>query len=87
MSRDLSRWEACLLGAYTFSTELLGAAQRLGAFGHTAVQRQLSGLFPVIETVIAEYADADFAALSSFGPLAEIMGMNHERADRRLFMS
>lgn len=83
----LSRREACLLDTYTFSTELLGAAQRLGAFGHTAIQRQLAGLFPVIETVAAEYADADLAALSSFDPLAEIMGMSHERADRRLFMS
>lgn len=83
----ITRQEACLLNAYAFSTELLGAAQRLGAFGHTAIQRQLSELLPVIETVCAEYADAKLAALSSFGPLAEIMGMNHERADRRLFMS
>ena len=83
----LTQREACLLNAYTFSTELLGAAQRLGAFGHTAIQHQLSALFPTIEAVSAEYADADLAALSSFGPLAEIMGMNHERADRRLFMS
>ncbi|WP_436902914.1 urease accessory protein UreF [Halovenus halobia] len=83
----LTQREACLLNAYTFSTELLGAAQRLGAFGHTAIQQQLSALFPTIEAVSAEYADADLAALSSFGPLAEIMGMTHERADRRLFMS
>jgi len=76
-----------LLDAYAFSTELLGAAQRLGAFGHTAIQAQLAELLPVIEAVCAEYADAELAALSSFGPLAEIMGMSHERADRRLFMS
>ena len=83
----ITRRDACLLNAYAFCTELLGAAQRLGAFGHTAIQRQLSELLPVIEAVCAEYADAELAALSSFGPLAEIMGMNHERADRRLFMS
>lgn len=83
----ITRREACLLNAYAFCTELLGAAQRLGAFGHTAIQAQLSALVPVIERVTAQYADADLAALSSFAPLAEVMGMSHERADRRLFMS
>ena len=83
----LSRREACLLQAYSFVTELLGAAQRLGRFGHTAIQAQLADLLPVIEDICAEYADADLARLSSFAPLAEIMGMHHERADRRLFMS
>ncbi|MFT4945917.1 MAG: urease accessory protein [Natronomonas sp.] len=83
----ITRQDACLLNAYAFSTELLGAAQRLGAFGHTAIQRQLAEVLPVIEAVCAEYADAELAALSSFGPLAEITGMHHERAERRLFMS
>lgn len=83
----ITRRDACLLNAYAFCTELLGAAQRLGAFGHTAIQAQLSRLLGVIETVCSEFADAELATLSSFGPLAEIMGMNHERADRRLFMS
>lgn len=83
----ITRRDACLLNAYAFCTELLGAAQRLGAFGHTAIQRQLSELLAVIEAVCAEYSNAELAALSSFGPLAEIMGMHHERADRRLFMS
>lgn len=83
----IGRHDACLLNAYAFSTELLGAAQRLGAFGHTAIQAQLTQLLPVIEAVCEEYADAPLTAMASFAPLAEIMGMAHERADRRLFMS
>ena len=83
----IDRQEAALINAYSFTTELLGAAQRLGCFGHTAIQRQLSRLLSVIESVCTEYADRPLAELSSFGPLAEIMGMSHERADRRLFMS
>jgi len=83
----IGRREAALLNCYAFVTELLGAAQRLGSFGHTAIQAELAGLLPVIETVCEAYATAPLAELSSFAPLAEIMGMSHERAQRRLFMS
>lgn len=83
----LPRLEACLLQAYSFVTELLGAAQRLGRFGHTVIQTQLADLLPVVEDTCEEFADADLKHLSSFAPLAEIIGMHHERADRRLFMS
>jgi len=83
----IGRTEACLLAAYSFVTELLGAAQRLGCFGHTAIQAELTRLLGVIEAVCKTYADAPLARLSSFAPYAEIMGMSHERAQRRLFMS
>lgn len=84
---SINRREACLIGAYSVVTGLLGAAQRLGRFGHTDIQSQLADLLPVIESVCGEYADADLDSLASFAPLAETMGMAHERADRRLFMS
>ncbi len=83
----IDRRTACLVGAYGFLTELLGAAQRLGRFGHTDIQAQLTRLLSVVESIAERYADSDLAELTSFGPLAEIMGMDHERADRRLFMS
>ncbi len=83
----IDRETACLVGAYSFVTELLGAAQRLGRFGHTEIQTQLAELLPVIESVCAEYRGADLGSLASFAPLAETMGMAHERAERRLFMS
>jgi len=86
-SAGIDRRTACLVGAYGFVTELLGAAQRLGRFGHTDVQRQLRRLLGVVESVCERYADADIESLASFAPLAETMGMAHERADRRLFMS
>jgi Urease accessory protein UreF len=79
--------EAALVSAYGSVTGLLGAAQRLGRFGHTAIQAQLSELFPVIEEIVEQYYDADLGAMCSFAPLADVMGMAHERADRRLFMS
>ena len=83
----IDRRTACLVGAYSFVTELLGAAQRLGRFGHTDIQAQLTRLLSVVESVCEQYADSELAELTSFSPLAETMGMAHERADRRLFMS
>ena len=83
----IGRSEAAVVSAYSTVTGLLGAAQRLGRFGHTDIQTQLSGLSPVIEEICAQYHDADLGAMCSFAPLADVMGMSHERADRRLFMS
>ncbi|ERG95800.1 urease accessory protein UreF [Haloquadratum walsbyi] len=79
--------ETALVSAYSSVTGLLGAAQRLGRFGHTAIQAQLSNLFPVIENICTEYHDDDLRAMYSFAPMVDVMGMNHERADRRLFSS
>ncbi|NGM68956.1 urease accessory protein UreF [Natronolimnobius sp. AArcel1] len=86
-TRGLSRREACLAYAHAFVTGLLGAAQRLGRFGHTAIQSILESLRPVIAAVCDRYVERDPSAMVSFAPLAEIMGMRHERAGRRLFMS
>ena len=83
----LSSREAALANAYGSVSGLLAAAQRLGRFGHTAIQSQLSALFPVIEEVSDRYHDAELDAMCSFAPLTDVMGMSHERADRRLFMS
>ena len=79
--------EAAVVSAYSTTAGLLGAAQRLGRFGHTDIQSQLSALFPVIEEICEQYHDAELQAMCSFAPLADVMGMTHERADRRLFMS
>ena len=79
--------EAALVSAYSTVSGLLGAAQRLGRFGHTDIHSQLSALFPVVEAVCEQHHDAELQAMCSFAPLADVMGMTHERADRRLFMS
>jgi len=83
----MDRLEAAIICSYSTVTGLLGAAQRLGRFGHTDIQTQLSALSPVIEEVCNRYHDATLESMYSFAPLADVMGMNHEQAERRLFMS
>jgi len=86
-SRGVSKLEACLTHAHAFVTGLLGAAQRLGRFGHTEIQGVLEELRPVLVEVCERHVDDDPAAMAAFAPFAEIMGMRHERAGRRLFVS
>ncbi|GAB7017763.1 urease accessory protein UreF [Halostagnicola bangensis] len=83
----LSRLEACLAQAYSFVTGVLGATQRLGRFSHTDIQAILADLLPIVSDICERHVDDDIAAMASFAPLTEIMGMRHERAGRRLFMS
>lgn len=83
----INREHACQLFGYTAVTDLLGAAQRLGRFSHTTIQAQLSDHMSDIEQLAAEYATAELSMLSSFAPMADIMGMKHEQAEQRLFMS
>ncbi len=78
---------ACLACCHGFLTGLLGAAQRLLSIGHTATQRALDDLHPVIREVVADSADRTLDDMTSFVPLVEVLSAEHERADRRLFLS
>lgn len=78
---------ARLLAGHSFVVGLLGAAQRLASLGHTETQAVLTELRSVIATVCTEYAESDLTAMRTFAPRIELMGMAHERADRRLFVS
>jgi urease accessory protein len=78
---------ARLLAGHSFLVGLLGAAQRLAGIGHTETQAVLTELRPVVASVCAEHAEADLGQMQSFAPRIELMGMTHERAQRRLFVS
>nr|WP_188870918.1 urease accessory UreF family protein [Halarchaeum rubridurum] len=85
--RGIDAEEACLLHAHSFLTDMLGAAQRLLSLGHVTAQRTLDDLAPVAVTVVEENADRGIDRLEAFAPLVDVHAMEHERADRRLFMS
>lgn len=79
--------EACLVCCHGFVTGLLGAAQRLLSLGHTDAQRVLAALQPVVRATVAASADRDLSTMTSFAPLVDVLAAEHERADRRLFVS
>lgn len=79
--------EACLLCAHGFLTGLLGAAQRLLSLGHTDAQRVLDDLRPAMAAAVDDSADRTLDEMTPFAPLVDVLAAEHERADRRLFMS
>lgn len=79
--------KACLMQGYSFVSGLLGAAQRLLRLSHTAVQAALDDLKSTIVAAWRESHSRDIEEMGSFVPTIEMMSMNHERSERRLFMS
>lgn len=84
---DIDERDACLLCTHSFLTGLLGAAQRLLSLGHTDVQRILDELRPVISEAVDDSADRSLETMAPFAPLVDVLAAEHERADRRLFVS
>ncbi|AUV80271.1 urease accessory protein UreF [Salinigranum rubrum] len=85
--QGIAREDACLLACHSFVVGLLGAAQRLVRLTHTDAQRLLTTLRPVMCDVCETYAGRDPETMAPFAPLVDVMGMGHERAERRLFVS
>lgn len=79
--------EACLLHCHGFVTGLLGVAQRLLSLGHTDAQRILTTLQPAMVAAVADSNDRSLDELTPFAPLIDVAAADHERAERRLFMS
>jgi urease accessory protein len=83
----IARREALLIELYTFSTSLLGAAMRLIRLDHMEAQQILARLKPLIVRVVRENMDKGLQEMRAFAPLIDVMGMVHERAHVRLFVS
>lgn len=81
-----TRQTAFVLG-YSFVRDLLGAAQRIERLGHTAIQQILTDVRPVLARAWRENRDRSIEEMTTFAPLVDVASMEHERADRRLFLS
>ncbi len=83
----IPRKEAVLIELYTFTTSILGAAMRLVRLDHEEAQVILGRVKPLMVRVAEENMDRSPAEMRAFAPLIDIMGMAHERASIRLFIS
>jgi urease accessory protein len=86
-SVGLDAREAALVLGYSFVTDLLGAAQRVLRIGHTDVQQVVTDVRPRIVAAWEENRDRTLDEMTPFAPLVEIASAEHERAERRLFLS
>lgn len=83
----IGRREAMLIELYTFTASILGAAIRLIRLDHEEAQFILARLKPLMVQVVQANMDKDLEGMRAFAPLIDIMGMAHERAPIRLFIS
>ncbi len=83
----VARREAMQIELYTFTASVLGAAMRLIRLDHEEAQLTLARLKPLMVRVVQENMDKGLQEMRAFAPLIDIMGMAHERASIRLFIS
>jgi urease accessory protein len=83
----LSKRETAIAMGYAFVRDLLGAAQRILRLGHTEVQQVLTDLRPELVVAWERNQDRPVTEMTTFAPLVDVASMEHERADRRLFVS
>ena len=86
-SAGIDERTACLVCCHGFVTGVLGAAQRIMSLGHTDTQRALDDLQPPIRGAVDDSASRTLDGMTSFTPLVDVLSAEHERADRRLFLS
>lgn len=72
---------------YTFAVSFLGAALRLGCFGHREAQRILLSLRPCLSALVDTALERDLEEMGTFAPLADIHSMQHAYLPVRLFSS
>jgi urease accessory protein len=85
--RRVSVHRSCLAYCHAFVTGLIGAAQRLISLGHTEAQRILTALHSVMVAAVEDSADRSLDQMAPFAPLVDVLAAEHERAERRLFVS
>lgn len=83
----MSARQTAIAQGYAFIRDLLGAAQRVLRLGHTAVQQALTTLRPALIDAWNTNQDRPVSEMTTFAPRIDIASMEHERADRRLFLS
>jgi urease accessory protein len=83
----IPRKDAVLIELYTFTTSILGAAMRLIRLDHEEAQLILARLKPLMVRVAEENMNRGPEEMRATAPLIDLMGMAHERASIRMFIS
>jgi urease accessory protein len=86
-SHNIERRHAIIGELYAFVSGALGAAVRLAVIDHLFAQAVLHRLKPVIAEVALNQSESSVQDIASSSPLIDIMAMQHERAQLRLFVS
>lgn len=86
-TQGIARERAIAGELYALASSCVAAAVRLALIDHIAAQRVLHHLKPVIAEVACEHVKKGVHDIASCVPRIDVMAMQHERAEVRLFMS
>ena len=79
--------EAGAMMLYSFCVSMAGAALRLGAIDHVAAQKMLHGLKPTIAKTARENIGRPLRSMWQFAPALDILQMEHEQMDSKMFIT
>ena len=72
---------------HSYVVSVLGAASRLMPFTHTDAQAILQGLHPLLERLTNEIWECRWSEMRAFSPELDLVAMDHESDEVRLFAS
>lgn len=79
--------KAGLMFLYGFVVSVVGAASRMGITQHYQAQKIIHELKPIIIKIVSESLDKPIKDIWQFAPHLEILQMQHERMDSKMFIT
>lgn len=86
-SLDIPKKNAGIMFLYGFTVSIVGAALRLGILQHFEGQKIIHDLGPVILQTVLENIDRPFENIWQFAPGLDILQMQHEAMNSKMFIT
>ena len=83
----IPKQNACLMLFYGFGTSMVGAALRLGIIQHIESQKIINSLKPIISEQVSKYISKHHDQIWQFAPHADILQMQHEKMETKMFIT
>ncbi len=83
----ISKQNTGLMLFYGFGTSMVGAALRLGIIQHIESQKIIDSLKPIISEQVSKYISKSYDQIWQFAPHADILQMQHEKMETKMFIT
>ena len=86
-SLGIPKKKAGLIFLYGFTVSIVGASLRLGILEHFESQKIIHDLRPIILQTVLENIDKPVSSMWQFAPGLDILQMNHEAMNQKMFIT
>lgn len=84
---EIQKKEAGMIFLYSFCVGMAGAALRLGVVEHVSAQKMLHELRPAIAKAVEDNIDRPLDQMWQFAPGIDVIQLEHERLDSKMFIT